>query len=327
MATIVSSIPTLTEKLREISGFYFEDPVFSYEATIEDGEPQEFKLSTSDKYFHTLYDNRAVWTPDSQYGLIVAGHLKIDNTGILFGSEGIAPSNSTISIGLRWTSGQSRKRGTKFIQDIQIDNTQKDFEYNFKFPANLLRGVVDFSIVLYLKETYTPLSGEEHLAHIQGTVIGESNQYRIMLDGSEPDLSIQFTDREEDKNKSLWFLTMNCQNPLEMPFDSKALTIWINKRHPDFKFIDQQNRKNYCPAMLREVISNALSLFVNSLRSETDSGCDLMAIIEGKTDPPLPNSIGQTMIHFTKDLEMDFSNPLLTSISIKTFIDKNLSKL
>lgn len=327
MATYIPSIPTLTADLEEKIGFNFPDPIFFYIDIDEEGVSQEYQLSATDKYFHSLYDERAIWTPESKYGLRVKGKLTIENTAHLFGVNGIAPSNSTISIGLRWTSSQSRRRGTKHIQDIQISNAQTEFEYELSFPSNQLRGIVGFSIVLYLKESCVTVKEEEFLANTQGAIIGESEQYKLMLDGSEPDLAIEYTDKEEDKEKPLWFVTMSCQDPIEMPFDAKALTIWINKRHPDFKFVDQQNTRHFNPALLREIISNALILFVNSLRSEPDADHVLEKILNDDTDTPMPGSIAQTIIHFNKDLDMDFKNPMTTAMSIKNFIDNKLKKI
>jgi hypothetical protein len=88
----------------------------------------------------------------------------------LFGPNGIACNNAKLGIALMWTSPDSKQRGVIPIGEIENSQRDLEFELNYEFSEAQLRGSVEFSTIIYLKEAGTPLWGEEHLANQYGCI-------------------------------------------------------------------------------------------------------------------------------------------------------------
>ncbi len=323
MAIHIPTFPVLTDELAKSSGFKVSDPTFYYHyVDKEKGEDRE--LATTDSFFHALFDRHGIWTADGDQNLKIKGSIEFTHACELYGPNGIAPASSNIGIGLRWCSAQSKQRGTERIAHLKNKDGKQFFTYEHSFRAGQLRGQVNFSIVLYLKENCNPAPEEIHLARTQGTIIGESTPFILKIDGVSPDIAIIYF---EDEEAPLWDMEVNCQNPIEMPMDSDALKIRFNKKHENFKYIDQQNNQ-YVPAMLSEVLSSALTIFVNSLRSEADDECCLNNILEDNLDQePKPGSIADSILKFQNELHMDLTTPTSTAISFKKYFDAELKDI
>ena len=79
----------------------------------------------------------------------------------------------------------SKQRGVIPIGEIENSQRDLEFELNYEFSEAQLRGSVEFSTIIYLKEAGTPLWGEEHLANQYGCILGElDNKFVIRLDGN-----------------------------------------------------------------------------------------------------------------------------------------------
>lgn len=318
----ISIRPHLSESMKETIGLISPEPKFGY----EDLNGEYIELETSDEFFHSLYDGHGIWTPDSDTDLIISGQVLLHDTSILFGPEGIAPFNSKIGIGIRWCSNQSRKRGTIPVTVITKENCLETFSYDYRFPQKYLRGLVEFSTIFYIACPGTPGEDEINLANTQGEIIGETLPYKLSIDGTTPDINIVWD--EDHPTNPLWWILGVTSNPLEDPFDANALTIYLNKLHPSAKYINKDDRRNYCAPFFLEVISNAMCLFFEKLRAQ--EGENLGHILNEEFDEgqkPVQGTIADNVLKFRDQLGLDLGTPESTAIAVRLFVEHKLSKL
>ena len=313
MSAITLSLrPSLTDELMDVCGLVFDEPHFSYIKNNE--EPVSIELTPG--FFHAIKDRE--YDPDMDYRLMISGDISIANPSLLFGAQGIVPLNSTIGLVIRWASNQSRKRGNIFVGDIVCDSGPQKLHYEHVFPSRFFRGVVDFSLILYVKKSGTLSTGEYKLYNNVGETIGETEKFKLMIDGNSPDLNIITV---EKPNEPLWWISSETVDPFSDYFDAKALTIYINLKHKDSKYINK-NSRSYVASLLDEIIASAMTLFVNNLRSShTNIKWENLTCTDDH-EPALPGSIMENLKNFHDELGMDFSNPIETAKSFRKFLDK-----
>jgi len=104
-------------------------------------------------------------------------------------------------------------------------------------------------------------------------------------------------------------------------FDYEHIAIVLNSAHKDYHLINQES-EDYCHSMFSEVLSNALTLMMLTLKdSATDQGAwdDIVAGINYEA-----GSIADAMHYFITVLEWNTDNLQSTFETIHRFIDENL---
>ncbi len=86
------------------------------------------------------------------YQLCIGRKYSIRTYQCLFGPNGIACNNAKLGIALMWTSPDSKQRGVIPIGEIENSQRDLEFELNYEFSEAQLRGSVEFSTIIYLKE-------------------------------------------------------------------------------------------------------------------------------------------------------------------------------
>lgn len=312
MADVISLFPTLTDDLlgkirfqkSEYEFYYFRDEyIYNLIAEEIDGNIS----------LHAIKDEEGVWNPDD-YNLCLKRRYSLRTCQCLFGENGIACNNAVIGMAIIWTSQDSKQRGVINVGEIQKSDKDLALKVEYEFPAAQLRGSVDFTTVLYIKQEGTPGWNEEHLANKYGCILGEIDKFTIAIDGKGSVFPIYEVD---EPGQPLWYVKCDWDDPTYDLF-SESVQINLNRAHKNFKYLDKTKR-TYDNQLLIEVISSALSIVIMKLREQelywddTISGKGLQS-----------GSVSEAVNYFKDVLEWDVTSPELISLSIRKFFDQRI---
>ncbi len=255
MAAEISLFPTITEEL--LNKIRFQTSLYKF-YYVRDDEEYQLKAESIDgsSTLYKLVDENGVWNPDD-YNLGIKRHYSLRTYKCLFGEKGIACNNAVLGLALMWTSPDSKQRGVIPIGDIE--NSEKDLEMdlNYEFMEAQLRGDVEFTTIIYLKRTGTPLWNEEHLANEYGCLLGELDKFSIKLDGNGSMFPLF---EVNEPSQPLWYVKCDWQDPTYDKF-SDSIYIYINIAHKNYKYLDKTKR-TFDEQLLKEVISSALIIII-----------------------------------------------------------------
>ena len=137
MSINITTYPSLNDRIMQRNKVSIDEKsyelFFSYDV-FEDDETKSFPLEKDSKnsLFYQLCDSQGVWTPNT-HNLKVSGIFIITNPVGLYGENGIAPKESSIGLAIRWCSGTSKKRGVKFIGDINKSTDKQEIPFCVAF--------------------------------------------------------------------------------------------------------------------------------------------------------------------------------------------------
>lgn len=313
MAAGISLFPILTDEL--LGKLRFQASPYELFYTRDDQEyilrAEEIESSTT---IHKVIDDEGVWSPDD-HNLCIRRRYAVRTYQCLFGTNGIACKNAKLGIALMWMSSDSKQRGV--IPIGEIENSQKDLELvlNHEFSKAQLRGSVEFSTVVYLKDVGTPLWDEEHLANQYGCLLGElDNKFVIKLDGAG---SVFPMYEIHEPGQPLWYVKCDWDDPTFELF-SECISININTAHKNYKYLDKTKR-TFDEQLLKEIMASALIIIITKLKEQgnyweaTTTGDDLQS-----------GSVSEAISYFINTLEWDVSSPEAMSLSIRKFFDQRM---
>ena len=106
------------------------------------------------------FDKNVDWNCDD-YNLEISINIKLKNLKTLFGSAGIAPSNSKIGLAIEWYSAQAKIRNvTKSQNLISQNDNELSFVFDISLPKQTFTGTVSLNALLYLAESSDNVSNE-----------------------------------------------------------------------------------------------------------------------------------------------------------------------
>lgn len=313
MAANISLFPTITEGL--LNKIRFQTSPYELYYVRED---QEYSLRAEETdNSNTIYkvvDDDGIWSPDD-YQLCIRRKYSIRTYQCLFGQNGIACNNAKLGLAVLWTSPDSKQRGVIPVGEICNSSREMEFELNYEFSEAQLRGDVEFSTIIYIKEVGTPLWGEEHLANQYGCIVGElENKYIIRLDGEGSVFPVY---EVNEPGQPLWYVKCDWDDPTYDLF-SDSVSININTAHKNYKFLDKKKR-TFDEQLLKEIMASALGLIITKLKEQenyweaTTMGTDLQR-----------GSVSEAVNYFINTLEWDVSEPEVMSLSIRKFFDQRI---
>lgn len=320
----ISVFPTLTDKLVEKCGIDQESYSFTFSYYRDPENPKVvLEKETTNNLFLSLIDKSATWSVDT-HNLIIDGSYRINNPSALFGAEGIAPSDSEIELNLRWGSAENKKRGIAPIGIIKNNTEAVVLPIHLVFPTNTIRGQIKLSFEYTVHKSVELQDIEKHLANKKGMIIGEQQLCILDIDTKDNSFPIDYIN---EPGEPLWKLRMQDVNYREKPFDANYVLIQLNKAHPKFSCIDVVNRKrDFEPAMLNEVLSSAVSLMIEFIRS--NQGMNLEDILNEDQSSWTPGCIAEAIYNFQQEpLLFEYKNPVTTANSIRKYFDKTLDSL
>ncbi|HIS62692.1 MAG TPA: hypothetical protein IAC14_10715 [Candidatus Scybalomonas excrementigallinarum] len=312
MAASISLFPTLNDELFGKIRYQVSQYEFYYIR-----EEQENFLRTEEiengSMINKLMDDEGIWSPD-EYNLCIRRKYSLRTYQCLFGENGIACSNAILGLALMWTSSDSKQRGVVPIGDIS--NSLKDLELilDYEFIQAQLRGLVEFTTIVYIKNVGTPSWEEEHLANEYGCILGELDKFIIKLDGTG---SVFPMYEVNEIGQPLWYVKCDWDDPTYEQF-SECISININTAHKNYKYLDKKKR-TFNEQLLKEIIASALVLIITKLKGQEDYWDETMSGNNLET-----GSVSEAIYYFVNTLEWDVSTPETISLSIRKFFDQRM---
>ena len=312
MAASISLFPTLNDELFGKIRYQVSQYEFYYIR-----EEQENFLRTEEiengSMINKLMDDEGIWSPD-EYNLCIRRKYSLRTYQCLFGENGIACSNAILGLALMWTSSDSKQRGVVPIGDIS--NSLKDLELilDYEFIQAQLRGLVEFTTIVYIKNVGTPSWEEEHLANEYGCILGELDKFIIKLDGTG---SVFPMYEVNEIGQPLRYVKCDWDDPTYEQF-SECISININTAHKNYKYLDKKKR-TFNEQLLKEIIASALVLIITKLKGQEDYWDETMSGNNLET-----GSVSEAIYYFVNTLEWDVSTPETISLSIRKFFDQRM---
>ncbi|MDU1825044.1 hypothetical protein [Clostridium sp.] len=312
MAVNISLFPVLTEEMIKKIRFQSSDYRFYYMFNEHERDLVSEEIDNS-IINHRLIDKSGIWTPD-EYNIGISRSYSLRTYNSLFGECGIACKNATIGLAILWTSSDSRQRGVIEIGEINNSREEVELDVNYEFDIAQLRGNVELTTVMYIKESGTPTWREEHLANTYGCILGELDKYIIQLDGIGSVFPIY---EINEAGQPLWYIKCEWDDPTYDCFSEK-ITIYINKAHSSYRYLDR-TKKTFDKQLLKEIISSAISIIISKIKQDenywnaTLEGIDLQQ-----------GSVSEAVNYFINTFQWDVSSPELMSLSIRKFFDQRM---
>lgn len=313
MANDISLFPTLTDDLILKIGF----SEFNFSAKYHDDQGKEESLTLSDLDEVNTFkvsDEATSWTFD-EYDLVLKKEVRFGCIDHLFGENGIACRDAELGIAVEWSSPSSRQRGTiKSSKSLRYNQKDCVFVIEIPFEKAQLRGCVDFRLIVYLQKSGHPSSRELHLANQIGLILGTLGEYSLILDGNGSTFPIF---EIEEPRQALWRMKCDWSTPAEDLFND-CVAIYINKSHPNYKYLDQQN-KAYDPQLIIEIMASALTIIIMKLKDNPEH----WAVVENdKIAKENPGSVAHAINYMLGTFgDMDFSNIESISLSVRRFLE------
>lgn len=312
MAMNISLFPKINETL--LNKIRFQTTAYDFYYIRDDWEfPLTAEEIDGSVTVHKLVDEQGIWSPDD-YNICVRRKYSLRTYQCLFGENGIACENSKLGLALMWMSSDSKQRGVIPIGTIENSMWDLELDLNYEFATAQLRGSVEFTTVIYIKEAGTPRWNEMHLANEYGCLVGELDSFVVKLDGTG---SVFPMYEVQEPGQPLWYVRCDWDDPTYELF-SDCVAININTAHKNYKYLDKTKR-TYDEQLLKEIMASALILIITKLKEQgnywdaTLSGDDLQN-----------GSVSEAINYFVDTLEWDVSTPETMSVSIRKFFDQRM---
>ncbi len=259
-----------------------------------------------------IKDPEGRWTQDD-YNLCIRRKCRLSSFQCLFGPNGIVCSDARLGIGVQWTSPDSKQRGIISLGSFCREDSSCETMADHRFGKAQLRGDVTFATVLFIAQAVNPDENEQHLANIQGAVLGRLDSFTIKLDGIGSTFPIF---EVPEPGQPLWHVMLNWQDPSTDLF-SDTVSINLNTAHRNYKYIDR-NQKTFDSQLLCEIMAGAITVIIERRRSEN---C-LEDIVND--DSLEQGSVGQAINYFVNALGWDIENAEKVSLSARKFFDQRV---
>lgn len=313
MANDILLYPSLNEDF--ISKIRFQKQKFNFYYTDKDDE--EYELSDEPlealSSIYCIKDENGVWTQDDN-NLCLRRKYCLRTFQCLFGENGIACTDAKLGLAIQWTSSDSRQRGVIRIGEFGSTDQIMEAEAEKQFGKAQLRGVVNFTTVMYIAEAGHPRDDEKHLANTNGYILGVLDNYTIKLDGSSSTFPVF---EVSEPGQPLWYVKCDWLDPTADAF-SESVSINLNTAHKNYAYIDR-TQKQFDSQLLAEIMASAITLIIEKVRLEPGYWDQ---IVQGNDLEQ--GSVGQAIYYFQDTLEWDLSTPDSVSLCARKFFDQRL---
>ena len=302
--------------------FKLDNYVFSYKRDGETVELIQDYDNASMRMEAALSDETGFWNPD-EYPLCVSRKIMVKKAGELFSSG--TPSNDTpfsiachdavIGIGLKWYSASSNQCGAIPVGVITSSTLYHDYIVKYNFDKASIRGEVFFTIILYVYSPGNPNEYEKQYGNTPGMILGEIDTFTIRIDGNGSFFPIY---EINNPGEPLWDVNCTWTDPASDSF-SECVSIYVNKAHKNYKYLNREDKKNFNSQLFSEIMSSAICVIIETLRSDPGGFAALDNAQEG--------SVAQAVNYFKEKLDWDIKSSRLTSRSVRLFLEDKLKKL
>lgn len=249
----LSLYPKLTEKLRENANINTRLYNFSF---TKNGNLNEIILEKrDDDEIIVLDDINRVWNVNYD-DLIISKKIQIENSKVLFGSQGIAPQQSKIGIAVKQTSSFSKKTRVFSLGSFSVEDDNVDIATEIRFEPKELRSSIKLTIFLYIGEISNDIDSDEiYLSNVQGSEIGLIEESKIILEGNASSFPVI---EESLENGPLWRIVNNCTDLDDNFNDNVALC--INNKHADYRRLSPLDSKMFDKFLLDEITISFITI-------------------------------------------------------------------
>ena len=315
MNNTVLLYPTLNEDIMEKICFKNKDFLFFYNDT--DGDEYILNHEPADSFssINVLKDERGVWDVE-KHNFCFRRQYYIKNIKAFFGENGLVCDDATLGLALVWKSADSKQRGSIPIAKFTSDEMSKEMTAEGRFPRAQLSGRIDIATVLYIAKEGNPKPNERYLANTQGYILGEFEEYTLMLDGNASSFPV-FEVTEHDQ--PLWYVKCDWEDPTIDKLED-CVSINLNKANSAYKYIDR-TQKTFNNQLLAEIMASAVSLIIEKIRCEGIYWDDIL------NDEKLEDgSVGKAINYFMDAHGWNLSTPETTSISARKFFEQGMKE-
>lgn len=295
MSREISLYPVLNKRLLDL--VKYQRSLMSFFYTGKDGEKEIISITDSLQSSEmTLNDARNQWSIDKN-DLIIEFTIMFEDLEPLFGEKGIVSRGSKLGFGIEWLSRESMLRGSKKFHTLDI-NGELDFTYiegSLALDSQVLRGGLDIELFLFLDNESEDLRhNENHLVNQKGSKLGVFDRFRLILEGHGTDFPL--TEYFQPKDP-LWKIMSTWNDPFIDSFNDN-ISIFINRGHKNYRYLDASDSKNFNPLLMDEIILTSLHVIIwKTINHDTWQYRNDYVISNG--------SIAAAVLHFIDTFNLD----------------------
>lgn len=284
--------PTLTDELKDSSG-YFASP-YTYSYLIEENEQL---LAAKGKSTVKIDDEN--WKIERD-GLRLRRTVSFEYPEMLFGKNGIARTGAELGICIIWVNRSLTQMGTILPENEYVDESKRVVVFDYEFQPGEIQGELELDMIAYIKKSSEEVNEEEtHLINDEGVTVGILDEIHLDFGSLYMDFPIQ---EVNNKKQPLWWLDMGSwSDPTSELFNEDNLCIYLNTAYDTCPKVGE-NIKN--SDVLIEIISTVYMMIFRRIDelgylSQTTNDVDLE-----------PGSISKIMFYFWSSCKdpIDFSS-------------------
>ena len=219
---------------------------------------------TVNKNVINLETKDSLWDPYN-YDLFLNVTVKASKLNKLYGSSGVAPSNSQLSFCLEWLSQKSKKRDV-IISSKKIENISgvQHFSFDIVFSKNTFVNDIDLNLLVFLSKKADILEiDEEFLNNNEGVVLGSLDNKVLYMTGIGSLFPIYL---KKIKSDNLWEVELDFNEPAVDKL-SESIKLIINTGHKDYKYLNPSD-KDYCVRIIYEIVASTMTILICRLKEE-----------------------------------------------------------
>lgn len=285
---------TISPKIEEII-FYYEEN--NEEKTVEIGEMNQ-----------VIFINEIDHNWDAaRHDLNVKLKLNLSNLNTLFGNDGVTHSENKIGVAAHFHSRTSNYQETVPCGDISNENPSITVVLEKKFQKSFLKGKVECTLFLYLKELNVK---ESYRADVLGMRFGDLESFTVMIDGEGSMFPIL---EVEKPGEALWSVYSAWSDIYSEPLDVEFVRVELNKKHPAFNIIMGETKPS--KYLLSEVFANAMTQIIYKVVQEEDF--DL-------TNQESMESIASAVSYWISTFEIDTTSLETINYTLRKKLEKQI---
>lgn len=266
---ILETFPKLTHEIQLKIGYIPADYEFYYTFHGErmNLTAEKSDSSTSKSTEIKLTDPVGKWHPETQELKIDINFL-ITTPMFLFGENGLVPKDGgRIGIAVIWTDPDGNERGVFKLGELN-SNAPGPLTINqtVRFPKQLLRGMLSMKTVLYLKEKGNPVGREIFQAKEPGTILGELDMTRVIIDGNGALFPIH---EVSSINEPLWWVSCTWTDATEDTFTEDNFCLYLNTANKEYSELNSNNGIRES-ALLQEIICHAIETLITKAMQDDE---------------------------------------------------------
>ena len=272
---------------------------------------EEIDSTITSNKFITLSTEKNHWDCLT-YDLYMKINVEIINGDVLYGREGICPTNGEISLGLEWFSKKSKKRGwiiPNKNNNIRNDETKQNFIFECKFDKNTFLYDIEINLVLFNSRSDDKVDDSEIFLNNQtGVMFGYLDSKVLFMTGTGSLFPIYVNSVNDNK---LWHLEIDCNEP-ENDKLSDCVKLILNSNHKDFKLLDTSS-KHYCERLVFEIVANAVTILICHLKEN--------GFLDNLNGTIADGSILHFVKYYKENLGLNIDNVNSISTSLREYLD------